>query len=175
MNEDTAYSLGKLVIFDKATLLLDVYRMVRELAPQFVKERRKSTKPARILLADESHAMRAALAGYLQSCGFEVVEVSSGDATLREMRSPKFGPFDALVIDLEISGLNVLNMLATLKRDLPSLPVFAWTSSEDASLNEQALSAGARACINKMNREGLMAELHKNHVGSRRSADRISA
>lgn len=175
LSQDTKFALGKLVIFDKTTLIIDVYQLVRSLVPTFVKEKRKATRRTRILLADDSNAMRSALTGYLRSCGYDVVDVASGESALRELRSPKAGPFDALVTDLEMPGIDGYEVISTVTGERPVLPVFAWTHHDEDEVAARAVGLGARACIHKLRREDLMSAFEKHGVGKQLEQVRRSA
>ena len=163
-------TLGQVVVFGRTTLLIDVYRIVRQLAPQFVQERRKRERRQRILLADDSNAMRAALSGYLRASGFEVVDVANGDAALRELRAPSSGAYDAVVTDLEMPGTDGFTVISTLRREQPHLPVIVWTYDDDVALADRVVSGGARACIHKLKREELLLALAASGLGARRRA-----
>jgi two-component system chemotaxis sensor kinase CheA len=173
--QDKPFTLGTVVVFGRTTLVLDVYQIMRDLAPQFVTERRRSARPPRILLVDDSTAMRAALAGYLRSCGLKVVDVGSAPAALKELRGANEAAFDALITDLEMPDVDGFELLATVKRERPGLPCFAWTSHEEPEVIDRALAVGARACISKLKREELMEHFAKHGIGLRRGEDRRSA
>ena len=55
------------------------------------------------------------------------------------------------------------------------LPVFVWTFDEDEALREAALLAGAKAVVNKMNREELMSLFDTHGVLGNRRDDGDSA
>ncbi len=167
--EAIPFILGKTVVFGKAALLVDVYHIVRELAPQFVFERRQRERRPRLLLADDSNAMRTALASYLRTQGFDIVDVNSGDNALREVRAHG-GRFDAVVTDLEMAGLDGFGLIQTLRSELPQLPVFVWTYQDDLGVTERALTLGARACIHKLRREELITAMHQSGIGLKRRA-----
>ena len=173
--QNTPFGLGKAVVLGRTVLLLDVYQLVRKVAPRFVFERRREQRRARLLVVDDSLAMRASLSGFLRTHGFEVVEAASGDAALEELRAQP-GRFDGVVTDLEMAGTDGLDLLAALRRDQPGLPAFVWTYLDDPAIAPRVLSAGARACVHKLRREDLVAALHDCGLGERRrQADAGSA
>jgi len=166
--EAGAFTLGRTVVHGRATLLVDVYRIVRELAPHFVRERRRPSRRGRVLVADDSNAMRGALAGYLRGLGLDVVDVPDGDAALHVLRDKTRGAFDAVITDLEMPGIDGFGLLATLRTELPHTPVFVWTYHQDPMWAERALASGARACIHKLEREQLLRELEILGIGLQR-------
>jgi two-component system chemotaxis sensor kinase CheA len=161
------FTLGRVVVFDRTTLLVDVYGIVRELAPHFVQERRKVERRQRILIADDSNAMRAALGGYLRASGFDIVDVADGTLALRELRTPRNGAYDAVVTDLQMPGTDGYEVISALHTEQPDLPVFVWTYDDDPALAARVVSSGARACIHKLKREELMSSLAAHGIGQR--------
>jgi two-component system chemotaxis sensor kinase CheA len=166
--EAAPFTLGRTVVHGRTTLLVDVYRIVRELAPHFVRERRRPSRRGRVLVADDSNAMRAALAGYLRGIGLDVVDVPDGDAALHVLRDKTRGSFDAVITDLEMPGIDGFGLLATLRTELPHTPVFVWTYHQDPMWAERATASGARACIHKLEREQLVRELEILGIGPQR-------
>jgi len=165
--EDAApFTVGRAVIFGRTTLLIDVYRIVRELAPHFVKERRRPVRRSRVLVADDSNAMRAALSGYLRSFGLDVIDVANGDAAVHELRSARRGPIDAVITDLEMPGMDGFGVLAMLRKERPQIPAFVWTYHQGPEWSERAIASGARACIHKLERERLISELATIGIGA---------
>jgi hypothetical protein len=146
-------TLGKAVIFGRTTLLVDVFSLVRQLAPGCVGggvERRKVRRP-RVLLADELDAMRASLAGFLRASGLEVLETSV-DSVVRELRqAPDNRHFDAVVAGLEGRGGE---MVKAVKKEQPGLTVVC-VAREDVSLG-QALGA---PCVKRVEREAVLEAL----------------
>jgi two-component system chemotaxis sensor kinase CheA len=159
VDDAVPYTVGKAVIFGRTTLLLDVYAIVRKLTPEFVREQRQSRAAPRVLVVDDSAAMRSAMASYLRTRAVDVTEVSSGAAALFEARRSGANRFDAIVTDLEMPGVDGFELIRTLRRELPKLPVLAWTFHDDPGIERRVLDAGAHACIHKLQREKLLLAL----------------
>jgi CheY-like chemotaxis protein len=173
--DEVAFTLGQTVVFQKTTLILDVYRILRELAPHVLADRRGSPRALRVLVADDRVAMRGALAGYLRSLGVEVVEADSVDATLRELRTARAERFDAVVADPAMEPMSGADLFATLHRERPTLSTFAWTEEGDEAAARRALTSGAKACISNLRREDLIVAFEKQGLGFRRTDDRRTA
>jgi two-component system chemotaxis response regulator CheB len=81
----------------------------------------RTTKPSRILVADDSTFMRRVLTQALRDAGFEVVgEAADGDEALaryRELRP------DAMTLDLAMPGMDGIGVLRALRGERSSLPV----------------------------------------------------
>lgn len=170
---DIDYALGKTVILEKTTLLLDVYKIVRQIAPQFILERRQAERQLRVLVVDSSHAMRNALADYCRACGMDVVDVSTADAAMHTLAGGSF--FDALVIDMALTDSHGQLFITVAKAHSPSVPIIAWANDGDALARQAALAAGAVGCVHKLEREQLMNAFSQLGITGRRNADRIDA
>jgi two-component system chemotaxis response regulator CheB len=81
----------------------------------------RTTKPSRILVADDSTFMRRLLTQALRDAGFDVVgEAGDGDEALalyRELRP------DAMTLDLAMPGMDGIGVLRALRGERSSLPV----------------------------------------------------
>lgn len=161
------FALGRLVIFQRSTLVLDVYGLVRELVPTFVDEKQGVDVPGRrrVLLVDDSCAMRTAIAGYLRASGLDVLEASSGREALRELAQLS-APLDALITDLEMPGMDGFAVIEAAHAQRPELPVWAWTFLDPGQVSERARALGARGCIHKLQREALLEALGGQGVGA---------
>lgn len=151
---DAPHTLGKTVIFGKTTLLLDVFSLVRQMAPACLSAAgTKAPRKPRVLLSDELDAMRASLAGFLRASGVEVVEVSN-EAAVREIRRQTVA-FDAVITGLEPMNRG-LELVRTLRQEQPELPVVC-VSRDD--LRSEAEAVGARAWVRRVEREALLEAL----------------
>ena len=155
------YTLGSPIVRDRSTLVLDVYAIAREQYPHVGVERgaHADGPRGRVLLADDSNAMRASTGAWLRAEGIEVLEVPSGDAALEELRTGRNGRFDAVITDLEMEGTDGFGVIAALQRERSQLPVIAFTHRQDREAEDRARGVGARACVNKLHREQLLHAL----------------
>jgi two-component system, chemotaxis family, sensor kinase CheA len=150
---DVPGTLGKAVVFGRTTLLVDVFALVRQLAPGCVagSVAVRAAKRPRVLLADELDAMRASLAGFLRASGLEVLETSV-DSVVRELRqAPDDHHFDAVVAGIEGRGPE---MVKALKKEQPSLPVVC-VARDDVSQGAQL----GTTCVKRVEREAVLEAL----------------
>lgn len=103
----------------------------------------------KILIADDSRAMRQIVKRTLRQAGFsghEVVEAGDGDATLATIED---GGIDLVLCDWNMpgrSGLEVLQRVRSARTDV----VFGFVTSEaSAAMRERAMAAGAAFVIAK--------------------------
>lgn len=95
----------------------------------------------KVLVCDDEEVLRSLIRATLEG-DFEIVEVTSGDATLEKARAER--P-DLIVLDMMMpgtSGLDVLNELRS-EPELASIPVLMLTARTQRSDRDAALNAGA--------------------------------
>lgn len=96
--------------------------------PVYLSARWQGPGTPRLLLVDDDAAARRAAVRFLTRAGFEVVSVGSGRAALTLIDDGE--PFDAAVVDLEMPGLDGLELAAAFHARRPDLPVGVWSASE---------------------------------------------
>jgi len=160
-------TLGQSVIFEKTTVLLDVYDIVRRLVPNFTRERPLNTRrKPRVILADDSTAMRAAIGEFLRSRGLDVVDVPDGESVMKQLRSGADVTFDAIITDHEMPGMSGLDVVTALRADANRTPIIVWSQHDNPDYRNQLLAAGANVYVNKLQREDLVAALIQCGVGN---------
>jgi two-component system chemotaxis sensor kinase CheA len=149
---DVPGTLGKAVVFGRTTMLVDVFSLVRQLAPACLGSGApKKAKRPRVLLADELDAMRASLAGFLRASGLDVVEITS-DALVRELRQAvDTRHFDAVVAGIEARGAET--MVKAVRTEQPALPVVCLSHEGGGP------TAGLPRSIRRVEREAVLEAL----------------
>jgi two-component system chemotaxis response regulator CheY len=106
------------------------------------------TEAVRILVVDDSPAIRQVLAGILGAAGCEVVTADGVRAALRCLRA--FQP-DVILTDFNMPRLNGEVFVRLVRRDprLADLPVFVVSSEDDAAIHQRMETAGADAWFSK--------------------------
>ncbi|MFT4038019.1 MAG: sigma-54 dependent transcriptional regulator [Thermomicrobiales bacterium] len=98
--------------------------------------------PYRILVADDSDAIREVLNEALQDEGYDVTEVATGDAVIaafKETPAP-----DLALMDIRMPGKDGLEVLRTLRSSRESeLPIIVMTAFGSASTAIEAMKLGA--------------------------------
>ncbi|GAB2862581.1 response regulator transcription factor [Actinocorallia aurea] len=102
----------------------------------------------RVMLAEDMHIVRAALAALLDlEADIDVVaDVSSGDEILRVARNVR--P-DVAIIDVDLPGLDGITAAAALRTQLPGVRTLILTGLGSPGTLRRALSAGANGFIVK--------------------------
>jgi class 3 adenylate cyclase len=101
-----------------------------------------SAPPGAVLIAEDNHAVREALAGSVRDLGHEVELAADGAEALARATAR---PFDLLLLDLLLPRLNGLEVLRRLKADprRRDLPVLVVSGLGDSSFVRQAIALGA--------------------------------
>nr|WP_226961842.1 MULTISPECIES: response regulator transcription factor [Streptomyces] len=134
----------------------------------------------RVLLADDEHLIRGALAALLalEDDLLVVAEAASGPEALAMARAQR--P-DVAVLDLEMPGSDGVSVANTLRADLPDCAVMIVTGHGRPGHLKRALAAGARAFLPKTVSAQRLGEIIRTvHAGNRYvdpelAADAISA
>jgi CheY-like chemotaxis protein len=77
---------------------------------------------ARILIIDNDDAVCRATTIMLEARGFDVVAVGSGQAGIAAIRA---APFDAVIVDLFMPGMDGLATTRAIHQESPSTPIIA--------------------------------------------------
>ncbi|HAS50323.1 MAG TPA: fused response regulator/phosphatase, partial [Gammaproteobacteria bacterium] len=79
-----------------------------------------STRAVRVLTIDDEPMIREVLATYLEDSGFAVSQASNGPDGIDLIRRE---PPDLVLCDLRMPGMDGLQVLATVTREFPDLPI----------------------------------------------------
>ena len=100
--------------------------------------------PYRILIADDSDAIRDVLNEALQDEGYDVTEVASGDAVIEAFKETNGAAPDLALMDIRMPGKDGLEVLRTLRSARDSeLPIIVMTAFGSASTAIEAMKLGA--------------------------------
>ena len=108
-----------------------------------------------ILVVEDDPGMRAVLRDVLTDEGFQVHEEPGPErvpAVVERIR-PR-----AIVLDKEMSGSNGIELLATLGRRHPGIPVLVITAFGGAAVRAEAIRAGAAAYLEKPFRMAMLLD-----------------
>jgi PAS domain S-box-containing protein len=100
----------------------------------------------RILIIDDTPAVRHALADYLTDCGYETVTAEDGADGLAQARACQF---HTVLVDLLMPRIDGLEVVATLTAEQPELPVVVVSGTGGLSEAVEAIRQGAWDYITK--------------------------
>ncbi|HWB50860.1 MAG TPA: response regulator transcription factor [Stellaceae bacterium] len=103
----------------------------------------------RILLADDHHLVREAIASYVTRAAPDIACVEASDFQQVRERLDGERRFDLVILDYRMPGMNGLAGLDEVKRLLPDTPVAVLSGAMDPDEAERALERGAAGVIMK--------------------------
>jgi CheY-like chemotaxis protein len=100
----------------------------------------------KILVIDDDASDRDLLAAVLTKRGYEVILADNGGTGLMlcHRRTP-----DAVVLDLNMPGIDGRSILRQLRILHPTLPVVVFSGHSTEEIEQEMLNQGATACIEK--------------------------
>jgi CheY-like chemotaxis protein len=104
---------------------------------------------AKILLVEDDPFIAEIYKKKLESSGYEIINVTSGRAVLKELKEQKF---DLVLLDLvlpEMSGTEVLRELRQNKEYDPAIKVVVFSNLSSSEDQEEVLKLGANGFISK--------------------------
>jgi FixJ family two-component response regulator len=106
------------------------------------------TKPTIAIVDDDASVCRA-ISRLLRSLGMNADTFTSGHEFIKHIQTmPSVRP-DCVVLDVQMPGMNGLEVQELLVRSENPLPVIFITAHDEVSLRERALQAGAVAFLRK--------------------------
>lgn len=100
----------------------------------------------RILLIEDDLDISSLLSVHLQDDGAEVAQVTDG---LEGLHRALHEPWDLLILDLTLPGMDGIGIATELKRRLPTLPIIIITARSSESERIHGLDAGADDYVSK--------------------------
>jgi CheY-like chemotaxis protein len=85
---------------------------------------------ARILIVDDDVAVQATLRIVLERASHSIVVTADGGKGLQALRE---GRFDLLIVDIHMPGMDGLEIIRAVHKDLPELPIIVISGSAFAS------------------------------------------
>jgi FixJ family two-component response regulator len=99
-----------------------------------------------IAIIDDEEPIRRALLRLMYSLGIHATAYASGKEFLSQWH---VDPPDCIVLDLQMPGINGLELLTYLRRIGATFPVIMITAHDGSAMREACLGAGADAYLHK--------------------------
>jgi two-component system, NtrC family, response regulator AlgB len=96
---------------------------------------------ARILIVDDEKNIRTHLATFLESCGYEARTAESAQQALIQLAGAE--PFDLVLTDYRMTGVNGVELLEQARRQTPDTAVILMTAYATIENAVEAMKAGA--------------------------------
>ncbi len=98
------------------------------------------TEQPRILIVDDEQIVRESLANWLKEESYQVEAAENGPAALEKIRQ---SPFQVVLLDLKMPGMDGIQVLTELKKDFPDIEVIIMTAYGSVNTAVEAIKAGA--------------------------------
>jgi FixJ family two-component response regulator len=119
------------------------------------------TKPL-IAIVDDDESVCRAIKRLVRSLGMEADTFTSAEEFMELVESAQWIRIDCVVLDVQMPGLNGLQVQERLIRDGKQFPIVFITAHDEAGVRERALAAGAVAFLSKPFNDDLLAKtLHE--------------
>nr|WP_244658825.1 response regulator [Ciceribacter thiooxidans] len=105
-------------------------------------------KPSRVLIVDDSNAVRSLLRMITERAGYEVVVASNGAEALEQLALQRA---DIVVSDIDMPQMDGLQLVETIRRSdqFARLPVILVTGRDFDDADRTIVAGGANACLRK--------------------------
>lgn len=100
----------------------------------------------KILVADDEVMMRNLILKILESEGYQITMVSSGDEAMAMLKENNY---DLLLTDVKMPGMSGFELLKQVKENWPDMAVIVMTGYGDAYTIKEALLLGADEYVSK--------------------------
>jgi len=104
----------------------------------------RKTNQKHILLVDDNTNVLAVLSDFLKSAGYTVCEAEDAEGAMRAVKEEL--PHLAL-IDLRMPGMNGIDLMLSLKKEKPHLPIIIYSGYPSMNTAIEALKSGAEDYI----------------------------
>jgi FixJ family two-component response regulator len=109
-----------------------------------------------VSIVDDDASVRAAMESLVRSLGFVAFAFESADAFLR---SPRVDDSACLITDVQMPGINGLDLQDRLIAQGSRIPIIFMTAFPEQAIQSRAQAGGALACLEKPFRCGTMVQL----------------
>jgi len=127
-----------------------------------------------IAIVDDDESVCRAVRRLVRSLGMDAETFSSGQEFLDLLEAmPSFKP-DSLILDVQMPGMNGLDVQARLDNSDHRLPVIFITAHDELGVREKALAAGAVAFLRKPFNDDLLTRTLQEALKRRANLDQIN-
>ncbi len=102
-----------------------------------------------IAIVDDDESVCHAIKRLVRSLGMEADTFASGQEFIDFIEATQSQRFDCVILDVQMPGLNGLDVQERLKRRGNRSPIIFITAHDEANVRERALAAGAVAFLRK--------------------------
>ena len=135
-----------------------------------IESKMSKTMPT-IAIVDDDESLCSFMSRLLRSLGMDTDTFTSGDEFIERLETVRAFHPDCVVLDVQMPGMNGLEVQELLVRSQNPLPVIFVTAHDEMRILERALRAGAVAFLRKpFNEEVFVKTLNEALEGNRERA-----
>jgi two-component system chemotaxis sensor kinase CheA len=156
--------LGSAVIKGHATEVIDISHYLPLAFGHRFGHLEQKAAPRKILLVDDQAFFRNLLSPILRSAGYLVTAAAGAAEALHRIRNGE--RFDVILTDLDMPDISGFELAQALRDDplTAAVPVIGLTPVESHDMTQCAKQFGARDCVAKFDRSGLIAALQMSRA-----------
>ena len=111
---------------------------------------RKIGERSRVLVVDDEQAVRDLVAKFLASADYDVETAEDGPTAIERLQtSQPTSPFDLLITDLKMPGMDGLSVIRETRRHFPDLPIIIITAYSTEASAIEAINLGVSGYLTK--------------------------
>jgi len=162
--------LGSAVIKGQATEVIDISHFLPLAFGQNYGRVEHRTMQRKVLLVDDQAFFRNLLSPVISAAGYAVTVAAGAAAALELMANGE--RFDVIITDLDMPDMSGFELSQTLRDDplTAGVPVIGLAPVASADMVQFAQQFGARDCVAKFDRNGLIAALEMSRAAVGRAA-----
>ncbi len=156
--------LGSMIIFDKITLLVDLYGVVTTVMPEWAGIAAHSSTEeaggANILVVEDSKFFMNQITDFVSDVGYTPFQAEDGVEALRVLEEETI---HLVLTDIEMPNMDGLELTRQIRADerWAGLPVIAVTSVAGEAAEQRGQEAGVDEYLIKLDREQILSKLNE--------------
>ncbi len=162
--------LGSMIIFDKITLLVDLYGVVSTIMPEWSmiasQPDEDTERGVNVLIVEDSKFFMNQIELFVNEAGYNALTAEDGVEALKVMEEE---PVHLVLTDIEMPNMDGLELTRRIRADSrwgKNLPILAVTSVAGDTAEERGREAGVDKYMIKLDREQIVAQLDQYLKGA---------
>jgi FixJ family two-component response regulator len=131
-----------------------------------------TTKKPLIAVVDDDESVCRAMERLVRSLGMTAETYASSEDFVNQIDSLPFFHLDCVILDVQMPGLNGVEVQTRIRRVHKDMPVIFITAHDDRAAREQALAGGALAFLRKPCNDALLIRTLDVALGRRESDEK---
>ncbi|MFH1216846.1 MAG: chemotaxis protein CheW [Pseudomonadota bacterium] len=166
--------LGSMILFDKITLLVDLYGVVSAIMPDWAiytkaQSTEQGTQTYHLLIVEDSKFFMNQLVNFVTEAGYKAFTAEDGVEALQVLEEEEI---HLVLTDIEMPNMDGLELTKRIRNDArwSGLPVIAVTSVAGEAAEERGRHAGVDEYLIKLDREQITSKIElylKKQQGNR--------